>query len=156
MSASQLPIVFRMGGSKRALAVAIGFGAIGVGVMMILKAPSAIAPFIGAILVLAGLGFATLAVISWKRSLPTLEINETGLVYSRLLQGVTRLAWSEIEKVDVETTNVPREMGRDIELQAVILRLKDGRIIRLAPFAEAQEMRDTIADVFAQAIRARA
>ena len=156
MSATQLPIVFRMGGSKRALAVAIGFGAIGVGVMMILKAPSAIAPFIGAILVLAGLGFATLAVISWKRSLPTLEINETGLVYSRLLQGVTRLAWSEIEKVDVETTKVPREMGRDIELRAVILRLKDGRIIRLAPFAAAQEMRDTIAEVLAQANRARA
>ena len=156
MSATQLPIVFRMGGSKRALAVAIGVGAIGVGVMMIQKAPSAIAPFIGAILVLAGLGFATLAAVSWKRGLPTLEVSETGIVYSRLLQGVTRLAWSEIENVDIETTSVPREMNRDIELQAVVLRLKDGRSVKLAPLAAAQEMRDVIADALAQESKARA
>lgn len=150
MAGDQLPIVFRTSGPKKALAIVLGLAAVAVGAMMIQKPPTAIAPLAGAVLVIAGLGFTAFAAMSWKRGLPALELNEAGVVYSRTLQGAVRLSWHEIASVDIETTNVPREMGEDIELEAVALHLTDGRTIKLAPIAAAAEMRDAIARALAR------
>ena len=149
MADVQLPVVFRMGGSKMALAVALGVALVVVGVAMIQKAPSAIAPVVGGALCVAGAGFSILSAIAWKRGLPTLELNDAGIVYSCNLQGVMRWRWDEIDSVDIETTNVPREMVRDSELKAVAMRLTNGKTVRLTAIADADHMRDAIAHALA-------
>ena len=155
MAEGQLPIVFRTSGAKYALAAMLGVAATLVGVLMIVKAATAIAPLVGALLAIAGLVFSVLATISFRRRLPTLELNENGLVYSRALQGVMQISWNEITGIDIQTTTVPREMGQDIELQAVALHLTDWRVVKPPALAYARDMRDAIAAALARAATAR-
>ncbi len=74
-----------------------------------------------------GLIVTAAAVVSLWRGCPVLELNENGIVYTRCLQGMTRIDWSDFDHTEIMRTTVPSTSGRDIELEEVVLHTTDDR-----------------------------
>jgi hypothetical protein len=85
-----------------------------------------------------------------------LEVNEEGILYSRCLQGVTRIAWSELDRVEIQQVRVARPI--ETILDSLMLVTTDGRkVVISAPIAPAEvaPLRETIRRVAARARQAR-
>lgn len=94
----------------------------------------------------AGLGVIVFGagLLGYLRGCPTLELGADGIIYTRCLQGVTRIAWSDFDHVEIKRTTAPSTSGRDIELEGVIVTTTDGRRIGIAPIAPADELHGAI------------
>lgn len=92
---------------------------------------------LGAIVFSAGL-------LGLLRGCPVLELREDGILYSRCLQGVTHVAWSDFDRVEIKRTSVPSTSGSDINLEGIELITSDGRRIGIAPIAPALELESAI------------
>jgi hypothetical protein len=92
-----------------------------------------------------GLIVTAAAVVSLWRGCPVLELNENGIVYTRCLQGMTRIDWSDFDHTEIMRTTVPSTSGRDIELEEVVLHTTDDRRVAIPAIAPVSELHDAIA-----------
>ena len=72
-----------------------------------------------------GLVFTVLALLHLARVCPRLELNDEGILYSRCLQGVTRIAWSELDRAEIQRVRVARPI--EAVLDSRMLVTSDGR-----------------------------
>ena len=99
-----------------------------------------------------GLVFTVLALLQLARYCPRLELNDEGILYSRCLQGVTRIAWSELDRAEIQRVSVARPI--EAVLDSLMLVTTDGRKVMIsAPIAPAQvaRLRETITRIATRA-----
>jgi hypothetical protein len=151
----QPPIVFapKPGGVWIVLALGVALLACGiwmtfdsatlVSVFGLFRAPRA---WIGWPMALLGLVVVLMAVNALARGLPRLELREEGIVLRGRFGGTTRIAWREIERVDVqhmETMGAPNVAGT-VTFDSVAIILTDGRKAAISELGQAEEMRREI------------
>lgn len=155
MANDSTPVVFKASSRSRLIALAFGFALMVAGILMIMDdsgsllgygvAPR-VRPNVAGWLVL-GLGAAvsSAGLLGLIRGCPVLELREDGISYSRCLQGVTHIAWSDFDHVEVTRTSVPSTSGSDINLEGIVLITGDGRRIGIAPIAPVPDLESAIA-----------
>ena len=145
MANDQLPLVFAGSSLTRPIPLAVGVLLTVAGLAMIFDHESG-RLVVGWLVVIVGLIIAILGLISLMRGCPRLELNNEGIFYRRCLQGTTRVAWSELDRIDIQKVRRPRPMG-EIKLDCLILVTTDGRkIVISAPInpSQVEPVRETI------------
>jgi hypothetical protein len=95
---------------------------------------------------LLGLVIVLFAANAIARGLPKLELREEGIVLTNRLGGVTRVAWHEVERVDIqhmETMGAPNVAGT-VTFDSVAIITTDGRKVAISELGPAEEMRREI------------
>lgn len=154
MADDRLPIVFKGSAGSRLAVLALGVAISAGGIMMIFDQSGRLVGGLrpstaGWIVSGIGLVIVVLLLVSLARGCPMLELTETGIVYSRCLQGVTSMAWSEFDRAEIQRVSVPRSTGDDMELEGLVVFAVDGRKIELVPIAPVGEMHGAIMRVAA-------
>ena len=101
-----------------------------------------------------GIVFAVLALLSLARACPRLELNDDGILYSRCLQGATRVAWSELDRAEIQRVRA----GGLIEarLDSLMLVTTDGRkVVISGPVAASAQIAQVHEAITRVAARAR-
>ncbi|MGE0289702.1 MAG: hypothetical protein AB7P16_25725 [Bradyrhizobium sp.] len=160
MDGDATPLIFKTTGRNRSIALALGAALCIGGMLMIMDDSGSLLgyglsprlrPSTAGWMVL-GLGVIVVAAVflGLLRDCPVLELSKHGIVYTRCLQGVTRIAWSEFDRVEVTRVIVPSSSGSDVELENIFVITTDGRRIAVAPVAPAEELRDAVARLAAR------
>jgi hypothetical protein len=164
-----LPIVFAGRPRNKLIVLAVGIVLMGIGIMMIFDQAGGLVgragPFRRGVLpsevgwMVCGLGlvFTVLALLQLARGCPRLELNDDGILYSRCLQGVTRIAWSEFDRAEIQRVNAAGPI--EAVLDSLVLVTTDGRkVVISAPIAPAEvaQLRATITRVATRARSTRA
>jgi len=105
-----------------------------------------------------GLIFTVLQLLIVARICPRLELNRDGILYHRCLRGVMKVAWSEFDRAEILPVRQPGPIGRDINLDCVVLATTDGRkVVISAPIAaeDVYDLQETITRVAARIRSAR-
>ena len=118
MAGDPLPIVFTGRLRNKLIGLAFGIVLMGIGIMMIFDQAGGLVggagPFrrgvdpsgVGWMVCGIGLVFTVLALLQLAQDCPRLELNDEGILYSRCLQGVTRIAWSELDRAEIQRVRV--------------------------------------------------
>jgi hypothetical protein len=151
----QLPIVFAPKRGDTWVVLALGVAMLACGIWMTFDSATLISVFglfhvprawIGWPVALLGLILVPLAINALARGLPRLELREEGIVLRGRLGGTTRIAWREVERVDVqhmETMGAPNVAGT-VTFDSVAIVLTDGRKVAISELGPAEEMRREI------------
>jgi hypothetical protein len=151
----QPPIVFRQKPRDAWIVLAIGAALLACGIWMTFDSATLISvfglfrvarPVVGWPMAALGLVVVLMAVNALARGLPRLELREEGIVLRGRLGGVTRVAWNEVERVDVqhmETMGAPNVAGT-VTFDSVAIVLTDGRKVAISELGPADEMRREI------------
>ncbi len=154
VSAEMLPVVFRSPPLKLLIGLALGCALLVAGAFMIGDqsggllgygfSPRLRASQAGWLVLGLGIIVATAASVGLWRGCPVLALREDGIVYTRCLQGTTRIEWPEFDRAEIERTTVPTTSGSDIHLESVWIVTRDGRRHAIAPIAPADALRDAV------------
>jgi hypothetical protein len=151
----KLPIVFAPKPGGVWIVLALGAAMLALGIWMTFDSATLISVFglfhvprawIGWPVALLGLILVPLAVNALVRGLPRLELREEGIVLRGRFGGTTRIAWREVERVDVqhmETMGAPNVAGT-VTFDSVAIVLTDGRKVAISELGPAEEMRREI------------
>jgi hypothetical protein len=151
----KLPIVFAPKPGGVWIVLAIGVAMLVLGIWMTFDSATLISvfglfhvarPVVGWPMALFGLVVALMAVNALARGLPRLELREEGIVLRGRFGGTTRIAWREVERVDVahmETMGAPNAAGT-VTFDSVAIVLTDGRKVAISELGPAEEMRREI------------
>lgn len=151
----QLPIVFAPARRDTWVVLALGLAMLVAGIAMIFDSAILVSvfglfrvprPWIGGPMVLFGLVVVPLAVNALARGLPRLELTEGGLILRNRLGGVTRVAWREVERVDVQhfERDASGERLGKMTFDSVAVVLTDGRKLPISELGPAEQMREEI------------
>jgi hypothetical protein len=164
LAGDSLPIVFTGRRRNKLIVLAFGIVLMGIGIMMIFDQAGGLVGGAGLFRrgvlpsgvgwMVCGIGFVftALALLQLARDCPRLELNDEGILYSRCLQGVTRIAWSELDRAEIQRVSVARPI--EAVLDSLMLVTTDGRkVVISAPIAPAQvaQLRETITRVATRA-----
>lgn len=154
MAGDAAPLIFKTTGRNRSIALALGAALCVGGILMIMDDSGSLLGYglsprlrpstVGWLVLGLGVIVAAAVFLGLLRDCPVLELSKHGIVYTRCLQGVTRVAWSEFDRVEIKRVTVPSSSGRDIELVDVLVFTANGGRIAIAPVAPAEELRDAI------------
>jgi hypothetical protein len=151
----QPPIVFAPKPGGVWIVLAIGAALLACGIWMTFDSATLISVFglfhvarsgVGWPVALLGLVVVLMAGNALARGLPRLELREEGIVLRGRFGGTTRIAWREIERVDVqhmETMGAPNVAGT-VTFDSVAIILTDGRKAAISELGQAEEMRREI------------
>jgi hypothetical protein len=151
----QPPIVFRQKPREAWIVLAIGGAMLALGIWMTFDSATLISVFglfrvprawIGWPVALLGLVIVAVAANAIARGLPRLELRDEGIVLTNRLGGVTRVAWNEVERVDIqhmETMGAPNVAGT-VTFDSVAIITTDGRKVAISELGPAEEMRQEI------------
>jgi hypothetical protein len=151
----QPPIVFAPKPGGVWIVLAIGAALLAAGIWMTFDSATLISVFglfhvarsgVGWPVALLGLVVVLMAGNALARGLPRLELREEGIVLRGRFGGTTRIAWREIERVDVqhmETMGAPNVAGT-VTFDSVAIILTDGRKAAISELGQAEEMRREI------------
>lgn len=151
----QLPIVFQPARRDTVIVLALGVAMLLGGVAMTFDSATLVSVFglfrvarsvVGWLVALPGLVIMPLAVNALARGLPRLELTESGLILRNRLGGVTRVAWREVERVDVQhfERDASGERLGKMTFDSVAIVLTDGRKLPISELGPAEEMREKI------------
>jgi hypothetical protein len=151
----QLPIVFAPARRDTWVVLALGVAMLAGGIAMSFDSSTLVSVFglfhaprsvVGWLVALPGLVMVALAVNALARGLPRLELTESGLILRNRLGGVTRVAWREVERVDVQhfERDARGERLGKMTFDSVAIVLTDGRKLPISELGPAEEMRDAI------------
>lgn len=144
MSPLALPVILKLKPYKKLGALALGLFIAGTGIFMMFDDSGSTAGMRGWLVAGIGAVLASLTLLSLANRCPLLELTRDGIVYTRCLQGTLRLAWSELDRVEINRTSVPSSTGGWYKLDSVTLITTEGRKITLTALAPAEEMRAMI------------
>jgi hypothetical protein len=151
----RLPIVFQQKTKDIWVVLAIALGMLAGGIAMAFDTATLVSVFglfhvprarIGWPVALLGLAVVLMAGNALARGLPRLELREEGIVLRGRFGGTTRIAWREVERVDVqhmETMGAPNVAGT-VTFDSVAIVLTDGRKVAISELGPAEEMRREI------------
>jgi hypothetical protein len=166
LAGDPLPIVFTGSSRIKLILLAIGIVLMGIGIMLLFDQDGGLvkgSPFggrgvrpsaVGLMVCGIGLVVTVLALLSLARDCPRLELNDEGILYSRCLQGVTRIAWNEFDRAEIQRDSVARPI--EAVLDSLMLATTDGRkVVISGPIvptnAQVAQLRETIIRVAARA-----
>jgi hypothetical protein len=98
-----------------------------------------------------GLVIALFALMSLVRGCPRLELNSEDIFYVRCLQGTTRVAWKELDRVEIQRVRQTHAIG-EAKLDCLLLVTTDGRkVVVSAPIdpAQVEQVQETITSIAA-------
>jgi hypothetical protein len=149
LAGETLPIVFTGRSRNKLIVLAIGIVLAVIGTMMIFDQNGGLVGSAGPLrqqthpsavgLMVCGIGlvFTALALLQFARGCPRLELNDDGILYSRCLQGTTRIAWSELNRAEIQRVSVAGPIKA--ALDSLLLVTIDGRkVVISAPIDPAQ------------------
>jgi hypothetical protein len=151
----QPPIVFRQKPRDAWIVLALGVALLAAGIWMTFDSATLISVFglfrvvrsvIGWPVALLALVMVAVAANAIARGLPRLELREEGIVVRGRLGGATRIAWREVERVDVqhmETMGAPNVAGA-VTFDSVAIITTDGHKVAISELGPAEEMREAI------------
>jgi hypothetical protein len=151
----QPPIVFKQKPRDAWVVLAIGGAMLASGIWMTFDHATLVSvlglfyvarAIIGWAVALLGLVIVLFAANAIARGLPRLELREEGIVVRGRLGGATRIAWREVERVDVqhmETMGAPNVAGA-VTFDSVAIVTTDGRKVPISELGPAEEMREAI------------
>jgi hypothetical protein len=150
-----LPIVFQQKTKDIWVVLAIGLALLAGGIWMTFDSATLVSVFglfhvprswIGWPVALLGAVIVLFAVNALARGLPRLELRAEGIVLRRRFGRVIRVAWNEIERVDIqhmETMGAPNVAGT-VTFDSVAIVTTDGRKVAISELGPAEEMREAI------------
>jgi hypothetical protein len=153
-----LPIVFAPKRNDAWVVLALGAAMLAAGVWMTFDSATLVSVFglfhvaraiIGWPAALLGAVIVLFAVNALVRGLPRLELRQEGIVLTNRLGGVTRVAWNEVARVDIqhmETMGAPNVAGT-VTFDSVAIITTDGRKVPISELGPAEEMREAIMGV---------
>jgi hypothetical protein len=106
-------------------------------------------PIVGWPMAALGLVVVLMAGNALAHGLPRLELREEGIVVRGRFGGTTRIAWREVERVDVqhmETMGAPNVAGT-VTFDSVAIITTNGRKVAISELGPAEEMREEIMGV---------
>jgi hypothetical protein len=151
----QPPIVFKQKPRDAWVVLALGVAMLAGGIWMTFDSATLVSVFelfrvarawIGWPMAALGLVVVLMAVNALARGLPRLELREEGIVVRGRFGGTTRIAWREVERVDVqhmEVMGAPNVAGT-VTFDSVAIVLADGRKVAISELGPAEEMRHAI------------
>jgi hypothetical protein len=155
MTDERLPTIFQQKTKDVWVVLAIGLALFAVGVWMTFDRATLVSVFglfhapramIGWPMALLGAVIVLFAVNALARGLPRLELRAEGIVLKKRFGGTVRVAWNEIERVDVqrmETMGAPNVAGA-VTFDSIAIVLTDGRKVPISELGPAEEMREAI------------
>jgi hypothetical protein len=159
MPADTLPIVFKGSARNAFLLLAVAAAMLVVGIIAtreqmgqlvgVHPGPLLPAPVAGWFLLGCGALIAPMGLTALLRGCPRLELDAQGIVFSRCWRGPIRVAWRELDRVEMRRFSRPSAAG-DAGFESLALVRTDGSTVFAGGFGPVGQARDAIARMAAR------